>query len=392
MENIFSSDDDLLDIDKITGKVDKNLEKTFQPWHKPRKQFIRENQWFNTLKNIISDSKYKQIQTIKYFGLPGGDLLDVTYISDCLLEHDKLKEKKFLIHGFINNDSEYRKAEIGISKLLDNSNISKDSKIEKFSFEDLYIDKSDAWNRIKGIGDYHFINLDFCDCALKVKTLTSIYRLLDYQVKRIHGYPWLLCITTRLNNGVAKDILEKFNEVLIKVKQDPDLISIVATSFKDSISAIDQLLSLGDNESKKSTLNELLQISLVYWLVTEAIVRDCAIELKSCYKYSVDSKELDMHSFVFSLERKDTLKPDLLGVIPTNGKECLIDDEAAKKIKIQTFTKLSNSFDIDTHLETNQELFIALAEKMMHLLQKCGYDVSNYKKEMNDSYGYSLPI
>ena len=130
--DIFSSDDDLFDIAEVTGKVSNADENTFKPWHKPRKQFIRENQWFNPLQRIAKSNKYNTINTINYFGLPGGDLLDVTYISQKLSAHNELSNKDFLIHGFINNVSEFKKAQSGLSQLLDRKNVCKNSKVENF--------------------------------------------------------------------------------------------------------------------------------------------------------------------------------------------------------------------------------------------------------------------
>jgi len=387
MDNIFSSDDDLFDLAEVTGKVDEVKENLFKPWHKPRKQFIRENQWFNPLELIANSGKYNDINTINYFGLPGGDLLDVTYISHKLLAHEQLKNKLFLIHGFTNSELEFKKAQSNLSQLLDIENVSTNSKIENFEFEALSTQNSEAWTRIMGIGHYHFINLDFCNCILNDRTLPSIYRLLDYQTKRVIGTPWLLCITTRLNkSGVAPVLLETFDTVLAEVKENHGLVVAIEQAFNTSLLAAEKISDL--DESQKDLLNELLQVCLIFWLVNEAIKKDCTIKLKSSYKYSVNlhDREHDMHSFVFSLERKDIVAPDILGLIPNTG----FTDEKITRLNVNAMRRLGQSLDLDAYLESDKEVLNQFADNMMDLLSKCGYDVSTYKQVMTERFGYEF--
>lgn len=390
MVDIFSSDDDLFDLEEVAGKVRDVGEASFKPWHKPRKQFIRENQWFSPLKRIAKSNKYNSINTINYFGLPGGDLLDVTYISQELLSHNELNKKNFLIHGFINSDEEFNKAQSGLSQLLDRENVCENSKIEKFEFEALSSINSEAWNRIRNVGYYHFINLDFCNCILNERTLPAIYRLLDYQTKRVIGAPWLLCITTRLNEaGITPLLLEKFDAVLQDVKSDEDLSEIISEAFSSSLLAVNSLTDLG--EPKKSLLNELLQVCLIFWLVNEATKKGCIIELKSSYKYSVDlyDRENDMHSFVFSIEKRDRVEADTLGLVSQSIDEILTSEKVAR-LKVNALARLGGSLDLDSHLENDKELLNKFTDDMMNLLSKCGYNVSDYKEVMDRDYGYSF--
>ncbi|MBH0051672.1 PP_RS20740 family protein [Pseudoalteromonas sp. SWYJZ19] len=390
MADIFSSDDDLFDLAEVTGKVDDVNENSFKPWHKPRKQFIRENQWFNPLKRIAKSTKYNTINTLNYFGLPGGDLLDVTYISQKLLAHNELSNKNFLIHGFINDESEFKKAQSGLSKLLDRENVCKNSKIENFDFEALSTENSEAWKRVNNVGHYHFINLDFCNCILNVRTLPAIYRLLDYQTKRVIGAPWMLCITTRLNKtGVTPSLLEKFDTVLQEIKSNGDIVEAIDNAFSRSLLAVEKLTELED--AQKELLNELLQVCLIFWLVNEAIKKGCTIELKSSYKYSVDlhDREHDMHSFVFALEKKDRVEADTLGLVSQSSEEVLTEEKIAQ-LKNKAFEKLGRSLDLDAHLERDSELLNQFADNMMDLLGKCGYDVSTYKQVMTEQFGYEF--
>lgn len=90
----FDSDDSLFDVDDVAGKVSHFASNNFMPWHKPRKQYIRDRQWVEHLVRLIRQKKFKHVDTINYFGLPGGDLLDINYIHKGLSRTSKYNGKK----------------------------------------------------------------------------------------------------------------------------------------------------------------------------------------------------------------------------------------------------------------------------------------------------------
>src|SRR4051812_7240898 len=53
------------------------LRTTFAPWHHPVKQFVREYQWADLVRKLVDEHRTEdQRDTLKYFTLPGADLLD----------------------------------------------------------------------------------------------------------------------------------------------------------------------------------------------------------------------------------------------------------------------------------------------------------------------------
>ena len=91
--------------------------------------------------------EYREINIIKYFGLPGEELLDINYFSKKLSA--KSSDKTILVHGFIDSANGKNQAEARLSELLDRENISKESKVERFNFHALADKKSLAINKIK---------------------------------------------------------------------------------------------------------------------------------------------------------------------------------------------------------------------------------------------------
>lgn len=388
--DFFESDDSIFKLEDVAGKVEPFLGNDFQPWHKPRKQYIREKQWLEHLLRTLKTSQYKGINTINYFGLPGGDLLDVIHLRNGMLKSSRARNKFLSVHGFVNNLSDYQRAQASMSKFLDNQNVSPLSKVENFSFESLGKLDSDAWKRVKSFGHYHFVNLDFCNNMLSEKTLTSMYYFLDYQLKRVIGLPWLLCITTRLNKESASvGIISKFEGLIEEIKSDGNISLALAECFGEAfkdLNSIKSLSSLGD----KKFLNQLLQICLVLWFVDETLKSGCEISLKSSFKYSVDTfnPELDMHSFVFGIEKIDVVKPDTLGLVDHG--DIITPKKSDIDYKKDALHKLSESLDVDFYLESNREELELYVGKILELLSTCGYNVAAYRETMREKYGCNL--
>lgn len=390
--NLFDSDDSLID-DEIFGSVSENLSKDFKPWHKPRKQFIRDKQWLYQFKRLLKNNKYKNIESVNYFGLPGGDLLDVNYLYEGLVSCSKSGNKRLGFHGFINSQVDYNKAQGELSKILDKDRIEGRSKVEQFRFEDLQKPNSDAWIRVKNFGEYHFINLDFCNNVMSHETLISIYNLLDHQMKKVVGLPWLFCLTTRLNkDSTTEAIVSKF-KVIINESLDTQQLN---TKIEQCFSEVHTYFSNKDIESDivsvddKNLVNQILQICLVLWILKEATKRKFNVTLKSSMKYSVDlfERDADMHSFVFSFEKEEVFTRDCLGL--SDGNEEALDEVEFGTIASPALEKLSETSDVDSILEKDKSSLNLYADDMISWLSRCGYDTSNYKEFMSKNYGYQF--
>lgn len=301
-------------------------------------------------------------------------------------------EKKLGFHGLIDNVDDYNKAQGEFTKLLDMEDISNQSRLDNFNFEDLIKYDSAVWARIRNFGTYHFINLDFCNNVLTDKTLPSLHYLLQYQMQKAVGMPWLLCITTRLNKDSAnKDIMEKFQIVIDEVVQGGALADKIKACFNEAYECMRTLDNLNSADNK-ILVNQILQICLVLWILKSAIALKNKIELKSSFKYSVDlfKRESDMHSFVFSFEKPEEAIPDCIGVVSV--KETKVVDVNYEVLASFAIEKLSETLDVDKYLDERPDELDKYANEMMVLLSNCGYDVSGYKRFMNETYGYKCSL
>ncbi|MFS1947219.1 PP_RS20740 family protein [Vibrio lentus] len=390
--NLFDSDDSLID-DEVFGSVSQSLSQDFKPWHKPRKQFIRDKQWLEQFKRLLANRKYRDVESVNYFGLPGGDLLDINYLYEGMVNSSRSGSKRLGFHGFINSTSDFNKAQGELSKILDKGRIEGRSVVERFRFEDLQKPNSDAWVRVKNFGDYHFINLDFCNNVMSHETLISIYNLLQHQMKKVIGIPWLFCLTTRLNrDSTTEVIVSRFRNIITESLGTQQLNAKIEECFSEVHNYFSDRQTEGDIVGVEDDIlmNQILQVCLVLWVLKEATERNFKVTLKSSMKYSVDlfAREADMHSFVFHFEKEEEFTSDLLGL--SEGNENTVNEIDFDTIATPALDKLSNSADVDNILDEDKDSLNSYADDMINWLGRCGYDTSNYREFMSNNYGYNF--
>jgi hypothetical protein len=111
--------------DDIFGASDyeapKPKKKEFLPWHKPRKQYVRRYQWCEQIKKLFAPVPTDDVAstgetTLRYFGLPGIDLLDLRYFHDQVCEPSQLR-MRFLGFNKGANPESPAQTELNISLL-----------------------------------------------------------------------------------------------------------------------------------------------------------------------------------------------------------------------------------------------------------------------------------
>ena len=143
-------------------KADVPPQKPFRPWHKPRKQFVRNDQWRYFIGEMLDDMKAEN-GTLTYFGLPGVDLLDLRYFGSAVCEPRALK-LRFL--GFIDAADPLSgdQAELNISydELSKSASFDPTSEILPDDFCQLVNEESIAWQKTFELGPYDVVKFWIC--------------------------------------------------------------------------------------------------------------------------------------------------------------------------------------------------------------------------------------
>lgn len=355
--------------------------KEFKPWHKPRKQFVRDRQWCNEILELVNEVAPTN-NTLTYLGLPGDDLLDLRYFHDQICKPNKLM-LKFL--GF--NNSEEAKATATIELNISKHEI---SKLEFISAESLIIsddfcqistDSSIANKRSKNMGPFDVINIDLCNGFAKLphddenfteNHYNTLYKLMAFQQRRKD--PWLLFITTRcgldhIDSSVLKILKKIYGNNLNSCPLFQEA-SMIDYNF-DNLESLDQFI-----ESEKGA-SDVFLIGLCKWIASIGLSMNpkVKVEVKSAYGYKVlhSVKHLDLTSICLKIIPTDITQQDSAGLAKieaANIEECEVAVQALKTICYQ--------HDVDTMLSNDPELKSQMVKATGELLGLARYNIEEY--------------
>ncbi|GAB3244615.1 PP_RS20740 family protein [Chitinimonas naiadis] len=370
------------DFGTTTNDGNQKKEKTFLPWHKPRKQWVREKQWWAQIREHIIEPAQEAADTgaIKYLGLPGEDLLDVRFFQKQL--NPISKELHFL--GFLNSQEAWGRAQDQLSQLLDSQGISKKSKIEMHDFDQMEHDNPLILSKVRKDGPFDIINLDFCDNlispALQKRRLTALRNMLSYQLQL--KPKWLLFVTTRSSKATSCELA--FEELLNCVKSNLGNHEFFE-KFKAEFSGITLNQGNDSSENPPTLKNEehilIYVIGLLKWIFSFAVNEKSTAKLTSVVRYSIDGEESDndMISMCIYFKRELTPPRDKFNLTrPSNGTALPTEPTLAAR----ALEKIAHMKSVDSILEEDQSTYTAMTRSKIGLLKDAGRDVTTYVDEM----------
>jgi hypothetical protein len=353
--------------------------KEFLPWHRPRKQFVRSEQWTFQIEKLLADFT-PEGQPLRYLGLPGTDLLDLRHFHRIVCQPRQL-QLRFL--GFNSAASSANSMQVELNISLD--------EVKKLPFVDPLSDvlpddirrianeDSIAFQRAQTLGPYDVINLDLCDGfgsdtpgALDDTHYNALARLLSLQVR--NKSPWLLLLTTRVGQAhihaaVVEKLMTKCANNLAECKE-----------FRETIQTA---LSISDpaafEEMAKSPAGLLVAflLGISKWLLGMAVGSNpqASMELKSIigYRVAADSPCEDLVSLAFRFDPQSAPITDPMGLI---NQPIAVLDECPLAAKI--VTRVAKRVDADAVLNTNAILHQEMTDAMAALLEIARYSKSDY--------------
>lgn len=185
---------------------------TFQPWHRPRKQYVRRRQWEKHI-----DALFEQLgkggvpRTVSYLTLPGDELLDVRLVHQvCRRRNWQLQYLGFNCPSG-GATSELTFAEADVSKLEGVNTVT--SRVIRSRLECVCGSGTPEHNALRELAPYDVVNIDLCDSIARLEpgaknsALDALAQVIRVQrQKRLE--PWLLLLTTR-NDGTHPKTWER---------------------------------------------------------------------------------------------------------------------------------------------------------------------------------------
>lgn len=386
MTELFENDESECH-DEAIGRTTNALQsKSYMPWHKPRKQWVRENQWWKSLEKLLVDNPgpFSTEKSVKYFGLPGGELLDIDYLTKKMGESAFFNNRKLLVHGIVKSPGDKQTADSRLAELLDRSNVDPLSRVDRCNFEALENDSSMLWRNVKNVAPYHLVNLDFCDKVFEEKTIIAVHKLLEYQFSAILEKPWLFCLTTKIDNSNSnEEVLKRLDTCLHSIEEDELSIFNLQEHFEAVFTAISNKKNIREYADDEEIFTNIFLVGFVIWIVLKALTNDVQFKLMSSAKYRVsDSSSVpDMYSFVFEFKKRFVPKADLTGLAPHCGNHNQnTSDGLSPKEKI--IRRLAATVDLDGLLSNDADKLMSCIQETKELLKGCGWNVSDYEDYM----------
>lgn len=403
-EDVFGESGLVFEVDiapKLVEHVSVELRTSFFPWHKPRKQFLRTEQWVKSIDLLVETLALKQSRKpLTYLSLPGSDLLDIRSIQPLCQE----KEVDLSFLG-INSGDDDDPATTHLSAALLNQVrsmpfINKDSEVVPDKFEHLAKQKSIAYERvITARKSFDVINIDLCrslaegPSGIKGPNIpNAVFNLLTHQANN-RNQDWLLFLTTRSNKHmVDSGTMQKFvNWINTAITNDPELINKMQDqSLIDCQCITDGQIDL--EKLEQPFYSNVFALGVGHWIVNSLVNNKPAwkVDMLTQYGYHVAMQDTscDMLSLGFYCKRIKPVNTDQFAIAQIaneNSPESIEITE--KKCHEKVRKKVSENDDVDVRLYLDDEIYQIHLESSAKLLSSARYDEGKYKQWAEEEKG-----
>jgi len=370
--------DNIVEVDAYEAAMPSAV-KEFQPWHRPRKQYVRHHQWCQEIVRMITTTPPVG-GVLRYLGLPGEDLLDLRHFHATVCE---ARNVGLCFLGFNRSARPASKAQTELNVSL--HEVRRLPRVDEMSdvigddFARVANQDSIAFRKARQLGPYDVINLDLCDGfgAQAPGTLNNSYyealrSLLALQSRTTN--PWLLLLTTRADRSNVDDqVLQKLlDKYILNLAQCAQFREASRQCF--NIETADALNAAVDTPAG---LLPVFLTGLCKWFVALALKHQPPTSVKVCsvFGYRVDRGAVHEDLISLALKFTPTFVPadDPLGlatqpVAPPD--EGILATRALKRI--------AKRVDADKVLADDAVLRQNMVEASAHLLGLARYDVDAY--------------
>jgi hypothetical protein len=388
LSNVAVSDEEIaedvlpLEADELAIPVEL---KTLYPWHRSRKQFVRENQWVALSGRLIAkvrntpalpvqlDGKVE----VKYLTLPGLDYLDVEMIAEQVKAQDCSLTSIGFLEGAAGNPASAR-SEMRQQSLIQSGTITDRSHTFARRIQDITVKTSTAYRELEAKGPFHVINLDACgsialpDVAVGGRLIDVVRTLLEYQFSKYRGR-WLFFVTTdvRMENFDANTktvlnqaIIDNADNSISFANRSLEFLGGIDVTVNDALAKFEA--STGDNYMKS------FAVGFGKWLLSLSRAAGWGMKMHSSFCYSTTAANDDrasMPCLAFEFIPNAIVLADNQGA----GEAHQVNANDYEEKSLRVLAKVQEMTNLDDRLANNDELKQLLKGNLQARLLKLGY-------------------
>ncbi len=366
----------------------------FHPWHHPVKQIVRVHQWAALTKKLLSARVQGVSKTLRYFTLPGADLLDVRVLAG-VCEPLGVKIDYFGFDSGSSAAEESAKTDgastnapgnaawvTAESALLQAGRVTPDAVIYADRLEDIALADSHAAMQLSQRAPFDVINIDACDhlayCpkGRTLNTFDALGALLKHQMGA--RSPWLLFVTTRADPSLLGQPGLVFQDAILQNLRIPQ--STFNASLAECLDAdigklateLASIWSVHDARFLKLYSIGLGKFLLQFFHAQPNLPAN--VQLASAYAYRVHGEHPDMLALAFRIT------PDPPRVFAPNVGGTTIVPSLEPVRATHVATQARKLQDLDHELKTDAALRTEAIDGTKALLQSANYDIEEWCK------------
>lgn len=352
----------------------------FMPWHRPRKQWVRDAQWaaeIAWLRNRDADC----VDDFRYLGLPGIDLLDV---RDALSRFE-WPSGAFRFLGFDRNATpggvSRHALNVALSEVRARREVNPSSDVVGDELVLLANESSLAYETAHRHGPYDLLNIDLCghlgggESGSSGELFEAIRSIFGIQQR--HRRAWVLLLTTRIGeSNIDAALLDRLCQLIeSNMQASSRFVREVEDHLTNAASSAATLRALPDTTRFPAFL-ETMSLGICKWILGMAVNARERFEVSSVAHYKVlgSASVPDMVSFAFRFTPANSVGLDASGVTRATDN---LEHESSMACDIPA--PLGRAIDVDELLARDSELRAAVEGQATELMEQARYDPTLYR-------------
>lgn len=352
-----------------------------QPWHHPRKQYVRDRQWKLYSERLIErlrDQNRIPSGLVKYLTLPGIDFFDVEVIGEAVSGLGlRLEATGFLAEA--ERESIRARSQFRADSLVKRGLIEDTSMTFPYRFEDLGHPKSQAYREIKARAPFDVVNIDACGSVAPptaqqpTRIINAIHELLTLQFSHSRN-KWLLFLTTDARNGnLSQPVRDALKEA---IRQN----SAASDEFRDGARALlsddpdaDIEAALASAEGGDERFLRFFTLGFAKWILHNADAVGWDVKSRQFYCYGPqDAAHPTMACMAFEFSPRPLAIQDPFGAVQAQA----APPENPTDFSMQALERATGMDDLDAFMQANPEARAEFAASQRELLVAAGYQAA----------------